>query len=1190
MQASVPVPIEKEKCPGNGSSGMDFLAENNACGSTLLRLVSRGNAIVAELLRLADVVPSIFRLDNRQDVAKYGDILLDYNYFKAIEQLENKIENNDQLQDRDEELRENYTEILTRFYLAFESIHKYTIDLSRFLEELDEGVYIQQSLESVLVNEDGKQLMCEALFLCGVILLVVDQKIDGIVRERMLVAYYRYSAQRSNDESNFDDVCKLLRSTGFSPGCKRPANYPEDYFRRVTLPEAYVSMVLGRLRSDDVYNQISAYPLPEHRSMALATQAAMLYVVLYFAPEVLHHQQAKMREIVDKYFPDNWVISVYMGMTVNLVDAWEPYKAARQALLNTLDTANVRDQAVRYQGRLSRLIPRLQQLLQEGALREEFVLDSVPKLLNTARECNVTLRWLLLHTVSLSHQGFPAGGGELNKKCRQLRDQVHQDSKYQPLAVFQLLLHTAQFELKLKELFQHLLSVKHDKWSTLKRESTEHLAELSEVYSGTKPLARVEKNANLQAWFSEMSRQVESLSYEDTTGTGRKIVQLIQALEEVEQFHQLESNLQVKQFLSETRQQLHSMLRIINVKEEVLVTLEVIADLSYAWEIIDSYTPYMQQGIQSEPGMVIQLRATFLKLATALDLPLLRINQANSPDLVSVSQYYSTELVQYVRRVLHIIPETMFGLLARIVQLQTSAVRELPTRLMKDQLRSYAQLEQRHEVARLTHSISVFTEGILMMKKTLVGIVQIDPKQLLEDGIRKELVQQVSRALHTGLVFSPTRAGRGSELVPKLTALGKVMDGYYRSFEYIQDYVSIYGLRVWQEEVSRILSYNVEQECNAFLRHKVQDWQSVYQSRTIPIPSFPPLDQASVNFIGRLAREVLRVTDPRTTVYVDQSNAWFDVKSHAEVVNLSLFSLLQKSVGTPGLTGLDRLLSFMIVKELQAVLRSLERGVLRDRSWQELLAGMGQALQPLDGLVQNVGRTYSAALTKVAKTWSVFLESVLKVGQMQILRKAIAHELCTAAKFESKDLAGALQAMNDAVLAEVNALHKDPSRPCPQEDNPLLHELATYLDWCGMYKPLSKIYVTTRPIGNLPLFMMLFTVTHMAKFTYISSQGGLVSKKGVDTLDGLPFVLGSFTFLKQFHQDNLTQFLAYLGQYVRSLLEEGSVSVTKFADASTETTSILAYFEILVQHCDIPRKVVLNHVPGYILDQFRSTS
>lgn len=58
--------------------------------------------------------------------------------------------------------------------------------------------------------------------------------------------------------------------------------------------------------------------------------------------------------------------------------------------------------------------------------------------------------------------------------------------------------------------------------------------------------------------------------------------------------------------------------------------------------------------------------------------------------------------------------------------------------------------------------------------------------------------------------------------MPKLKEMGATMDGFYRSFEYIQDYVSIYGLKIWQEEVSRIVNYNVEQECNTFLRTKVE--------------------------------------------------------------------------------------------------------------------------------------------------------------------------------------------------------------------------------------------------------------------------------------------------------------------------------------------------------------------------------
>ena len=46
-----------------------------------------------------------------------------------------------------------------------------------------------------------------------------------------------FSAAKAAADSNIDDVCKLLRSTDFSNviGAKRPAGYPENYFRSVLM-------------------------------------------------------------------------------------------------------------------------------------------------------------------------------------------------------------------------------------------------------------------------------------------------------------------------------------------------------------------------------------------------------------------------------------------------------------------------------------------------------------------------------------------------------------------------------------------------------------------------------------------------------------------------------------------------------------------------------------------------------------------------------------------------------------------------------------------------------------------------------------------------------------------------------------------------------------------------------------------
>uniref|UniRef100_A0A8C9R7B2 WASH complex subunit 5 n=1 Tax=Scleropages formosus TaxID=113540 RepID=A0A8C9R7B2_SCLFO len=1075
---------------------VDFLAENNLCGQAILRIVSRGNAIIAELLRLSDFIPTVFRLKDKSDQQKYGDIICDFSYFKGPEYYEGKLETKPELQDLDEEFRENNIEILYDYC----QMHKKWKAL--YLDDLNEGVYIQQTLETVLLNEDGKQLLCEALYLYGVMLLVIDQKIEGEVRERMLVSYYRYSAARSSADSNLDDICKLLRSTGYSsqPGAKRPPSYPESYFQRVPISPTFVSMVIGRLRSDDIYNQVSAYPLPEHRSTALANQAAMLYVCLYFAPSILHTQQAKMREIVDKYFPDNWVISIYMGITVNLVEAWEPYKAAKVALNYTLDTANIKEQACRYASGLETLRPQVQQLLKEGFLREEIVLDHIPKLLNCLRDCNVAIRWLMLHTAESVYDPN-------NKRLRQIKDQVINDSKYNPKILFQLLLDTAQFEFILKEMFKQMLSEKQIKWENYKKEGSERMTELAEVFSGVKPLTRVEKNENLQAWFREISKQIESLNYEDSTAAGRKTVQLIQALVEVQEFHQLESNLQVCQFLADTRKFLHQMIRTINIKEEVLITMQIVGDLSYAWQLIDSFTSIMQESIRVNPSMVTKLRATFLKLASALDLPLLRINQANSPDLLSVSQFYSGELVAYVRKVLQIIPESMFTSLARIIKLQIHDIMEVPTRLDKDKLKDYAQLGARYEVAKLTHAISIFTEGILMMKTTLVGIIKVDPKQLLEDGIRKELVRRVAFALHKGLTFNP--------------------------------------------------------------KAKIQDWQSVYQSTHIPIPKYSPVDE-SATFIGRLCREILRITDPKVTCYIDQMNTWYDMRTHQEVTNNRLFSEIQHTLGTFGLNGLDRLLCFMIVKELQNFLNMLQKTILRDKAVVDIFKVLLSAVNPVKGIVANAAKVYANAVAKTQKIWASYLDAILKVGQMQILRQQIANELNYSCKFDSKHLAAALDNLNKSLLADIEAHYQDPTLPYPKEDNTLLYEITAYLEAAGIHNPLNKIYITTKRLPYFPIVNFLFLIAQLPKLQYSKNQG-MTCRKAADPVDWPPLVLGLLTLLKQFHSRYTEQFLALIGQFIRSIMEQ--CTSQRIPEMPSDVVGALMFLEDYVHYTKLPRKV-----------------
>ena len=240
----------------------DLLAQDNLCGGTLLRIVSRGSSIIAEMLRLKDNVPECFREEGggegegkgesspdpcRPDLLSsspplpappralpvaiptpfprphplphppcapgFAGLMFDFTYWKSPEDYETKVNESDALSSVEDAFQQTFTQTLDRFYTLFSSIVKYHEDLTKFLQDLDEGYFIQYTLDNLLQDTTGKQLLCESLYLYGSMLLLMERHLHGRVREKIIVAHYRYTPSASGALDDIDKVCKVRSLT-----------------------------------------------------------------------------------------------------------------------------------------------------------------------------------------------------------------------------------------------------------------------------------------------------------------------------------------------------------------------------------------------------------------------------------------------------------------------------------------------------------------------------------------------------------------------------------------------------------------------------------------------------------------------------------------------------------------------------------------------------------------------------------------------------------------------------------------------------------------------------------------------------------------------------------------------------------------------------------------------------------------
>ena len=103
---------------------------------------------------------------------------------------------------------------------------------------------------------------------------------------------------------------------------------------------------------------------------------------------------------------------------------------------------NIQKVYSKYMGSIKSLNKALNHYLKEGVLVEEYILSHRSKLMNSLRDCNVTLRWVMLAKLS---------------GVKKIYDQINNDLN---LAEFlQLLMNTAQFERNLKVMLWNFMII-----------------------------------------------------------------------------------------------------------------------------------------------------------------------------------------------------------------------------------------------------------------------------------------------------------------------------------------------------------------------------------------------------------------------------------------------------------------------------------------------------------------------------------------------------------------------------------------------------------------------------------------------------------------------------------------------------------------------------------------------------------
>ena len=163
--------------------------------------------------------------------------------------------------------------------------------------------------------------------------------------------------------------------------------------------------------------------------------------------------------------------------------------------------------------------------LSDGFAKLEILLEGIDGFVKLVRECNVVLRFSVLHTAAPGKKAlFPLDRDEL----------------------LAFLLDLAQLEFDLKTALEKALNEKPDMFMEARTKTANVLRELALSFSGTLTLSALQKDESLQQWFDNIAGEVDQIENENSVPNVQKIFLLISALEKIMTFSQISQSIVIK--------------------------------------------------------------------------------------------------------------------------------------------------------------------------------------------------------------------------------------------------------------------------------------------------------------------------------------------------------------------------------------------------------------------------------------------------------------------------------------------------------------------------------------------------------------------------------------------------------------------------------------------------------------------